>query len=164
LFENQTKEEFPMAAKKDDSSPKTEQGRREFLRASSIIAGGLVLSQTVSSAQEQETTCVPLTTKLPDFPFLTDEEVAMLTPRAQQLTKADLITLSRAQTNREELTEEMALSLTAQDLNSIEQAFANYGVGRFEERLVGDSVSCCCTCTPCCSCCASSVVKPVRVL
>lgn len=153
-----------MTAKKDDSSPTTEQGRREFLRTSSIIAGGVLLSQTMSSAQPaQGTTGIPLTTTLPNFPFLTDEEIAMLTPQAQQVTKADLITLSRAQSNREELTDELA-SLTLQDINSIEQAFANYGVGRFEERLVGDSIACCCTCTPCCSCCASSVVEPVRVL
>jgi hypothetical protein len=172
LFENQTKEEFPMAAKKDDSSPKTEQGRREFLRASSIIAGGVILSQTMSSAQGDQgtkkdngTKGIPLTTKLPDFPLLTEAEIARLTPEAQELTKGDLISLSRASTNREELTEERLLSLTVRDLDSIEEAFADYGVDRFEAVQDDDNgIACCCTCTPCCSCCASSVVKPIRVL
>lgn len=163
-----------MTAKPEDSSRQTGQGRREFLRTSSIIAGGMLLSQTVSSAQAQiPTTGIPLTTQAKDFPLLTAAEIAMMTPRAQVLTKADLITLSRVQSNREELTEEMALGITAQDLNSLEQAFANYGVGRFAALADCDpntdpncqpSVACCCTCTPCCSCCASSVVKPVRVL
>jgi hypothetical protein len=168
-----------MTAKKDDLSPKTEQGRREFLRASSIIAGGVILSRTTASAQPaQETTGIPLTTKLPDFPFLTAEEIAQLTPRARELTKRDLITLGRARANQEELAaEEMALDLTVQDINSIQQAFANYGVGRFEglggtqQSSVGcdptctcgptccTSCGCCCCCIPCC--CASSVVKPV---
>jgi len=155
-----------MTAKPDDSSPHTDEGRREFLRTSSIIAGGMLLSQAVSSAQAQQipTTGIPLDTQAKDFPFLTAAEIAMMTPRAAVLTKADLITLSRVQSNREELTDEMALGINAQDLNSLEQAFANYGVGRFEAVAATDGVSCCCTCTPCCSCCASSVVKPVRVL
>ena len=157
-----------MTAKPDDSSPHTDEGRREFLRTSSIIAGGMLLSQAVSSAQAQQipTTGIPLDTQAKDFPFLTAAEIAMMTPRAAVLTKADLITLSRVQSNREELTDEMALGINAQDLNSLEQAFANYGVGRFAAQCIPASqcVSCCCTCTPCCSCCASSVVKPVRVL
>jgi hypothetical protein len=157
-----------MTAKPDDTSRQTDQGRREFLRTGSIIAGGMLLSQTVSSAQAQQipTTGIPLDTQAKDFPLLTAAEIAMMTPRAQGLTKADLITLSRVQSNREELTDEMALGITAGDLNSLEQAFANYGVGRFQglAATADDGVSCCCTCTPCCSCCASSVVKPVRVL
>jgi hypothetical protein len=152
-----------MTAKPDDTSPQTETGRREFLRASSIIAGGMILSRTTASAQPaQETTGIPLTTKLPDFPFLTEEEIALLTPRAREVTKRDLITLARGLANQEELAEEeLALSLTMQDINSIQEAFANYGVGRFEGR--GDlGVACCCCscCFPCC-CTASSVVKPV---
>jgi hypothetical protein len=152
-----------MTAKPDDSSRQTGQGRREFLRTGSIIAGGMLLSQTVSSAQAQATPGIPLTTLAKDFPFLTPAEINMMTPAAQVLTKADLITLSRVQSNREELDAELALHITANDLNSLEQAFANYGVGRFVA-AADDSISCCCTCTPCCSCCASSVVKPVRVL
>jgi len=157
-----------MTAKPDDSSPHTDQGRREFLRTGSLIAGGMLLSQTVSSAQAQATAQVgiPLDTLAKDFPLLTPEEISMMTPRAQMLTKADMITLSRVQSNREELTEEMELNITAGDLNSLEQAFANYGVGRFLA-LQTDSVApacCCCSCTPCCSCTACSVVKPVRVL
>jgi hypothetical protein len=159
-----------MTAKKDDSSPKTEQGRREFLRASSIIAGGVILSQTMSSARGDQgtkkdngTKGIPLTTKLTEFPLLTEAEIARLTPEAQELTKRDLINLSRAGTNREELTEERLLSLTVRDLDSIEEAFADYGVDRFEA-VQDNDIACCCTCTPCCSCCASSVVKPVRVL
>jgi hypothetical protein len=156
-----------MTAKPEDSSPHTDQGRREFLRTGSLIAGGMLLSQTVSSVRAQANTQlgIPLDTLAKDFPLLTPAEIAMMTPRAQQLTKADLITLSRVQSNREELTEEMALGITAQDLNSLEQAFANYGVGRFQALATDDaSACCCCTCTPCCSCTAASVVKPVRVL
>jgi hypothetical protein len=155
-----------MTAKPDDSSPNIEQGRREFLRTGSLIAGGMLLSQTVSSARAQVNTQVgiPLDTLAKDFPLLTPAEINMMTPRAQMLTKGDMITLSRAQSNREELDDEMALGITAADLNSLEQAFANYGVGRFLALGDGAAACCCCTCTPCCSCTAAAVVKPVRVL
>ena len=102
-----------MTSKPDDLSPQTEQGRREFLRTGSLIAGGMLLSQTVSSAQAQTNVQVgiPLDTLAKDFPLLTASEISMMTPRAQMLTKADMITLSRVQSNREELTEEMELNI-----------------------------------------------------
>ena len=121
-----------MTAKPDDSSPHTGQGRREFLRTGSIIAGGMLLSRTGRAHRRKQPTGIPLSTLAKDFPFLTparDKHDDAGSPSAHQRGLDHLV---MRPSNREELDAELALDFTANDLNSLEQAFANYGVGRFE--------------------------------
>jgi hypothetical protein len=99
---------------------------------------------------------LPLDTKITDFPGLTPVAKAKLTPRANDLTKADLIYLARGEANKAH-----HLDLTLKDLKSVDAALAGYDPGQVAAQGEGGA-ACCCCCTPACCCCASAVVEPVK--
>ena len=77
-------------------------------------------------------------------------QVVKLSPRAQQLTKRDLVALGNLAGR---------LKLTIQDLSSIVDAFGQSDAPADPE-VQGDA----CCCAPCCCCCAVSVSSDVSLV
>ncbi|MBY0574331.1 MAG: hypothetical protein K2P84_11680 [Undibacterium sp.] len=85
--------------------------------------------------------------------YLTPEALAVLTPAAKLLSKADLVSLSAGKPTA------AAGRLTVTDIGSIRNAFGTgYMPGKVGGGIASLDVSCCC-CTPCC--CAAAVNAPV---
>ncbi len=135
---------------------------RYALGADAEIPGGET-AQTVTHSGG-----LPLDT--PIFKMLSPDQVALLSPAAKQLTKADLLSLQgpgSAQALKD-------LQLTFDDLKSVEEAFhQRFDVSGLEEVMAAENaiaggemvaasfdVSCCC-CTPCCCCTAAAVSAPL---
>ncbi|SRR6266496_1290809 len=101
-----------------------------------------------------------LTTPLSQF-GLAAAELKQITPAAQKLTKADLISMMEGRPSA------AALQLSVKDLNSITQVY----VARTKSGAVkgggGTTTSggggCCCCCIACCCCCCAVAVDPEHV-
>lgn len=110
---------------------------------------------------------MPLDT--PIFKMLTPDQAALLSPNAKKLTKADLLALQGPDGGKALV----ALSLTFDDLKTVEEAFhQRFGASGLEEvqnattagsNSLESSISCCC-CTPCCCCTAVSVTSPLTTV
>ena len=94
---------------------------------------------------------------------LSKDAVAVLTPAAAKLTKAELVLLEGS--NQPAVAAKLGLSV--QDIASVRQAFAmpthfggvGGGIATPGSLAVSLSVSCCC-CSPCC--CAAAALEPVN--
>jgi hypothetical protein len=90
---------------------------------------------------------------------LTPHGIALLTPKAATLTKADLIAL-----HHNEAVETQRLNLSVADVNSIKQAFSGQGNLSVHALAVangGTNITVASCCTPCC--CAAAVSVEVAV-
>ena len=141
--------------------PQPVEVRRDALRAAlinnpAVLIGALreLLERAVRPAGG-EVSVASNTTAIRDL--LAPGEYARLSPRAQQLTRGDLLALGGWSTGRK--TPEQ-LGLTVQDVKDLRDVFAQQIGAEFLPQ--GVSISGCC-CSPCC-CCAAAVVHPVPSL
>jgi hypothetical protein len=88
------------------------------------------------------------------------DQIAKLTPRAAELTKADLIALEKWSQAEGTAPTEGISALTVQDISSLAEAYPRPEV----EAAAEGNVTVCCCCTPCCSCCAVAQISPVQSL
>jgi hypothetical protein len=101
---------------------------------------------------------LPLSTRAGNFTNVPLDLRQQLTPRAQKVTKGDLLLLTSGQLTP------ATQKLTVEDLSSLSKVFGEH------HRLVstmaattnsGSGCCCCCTVACCCSCCAVSVTTPI---
>jgi hypothetical protein len=129
--------------------------RRAFLR-NSAVAATVVATASAAEAQQNAPGRLPSNTPITKL-GVNPAEIAMLTPAAQKLTKADLMELREYQSKGD--LKNAPLHLSIQDLNSITNAFHAMDVRQHSSQpgmLEGTTYSCCCCCSPCCSCCAAA--------
>lgn len=103
---------------------------------------------------------LPLSTRAGSFTNVPLDLRQQLTPRAQKVTKGDLLLLSSGQLTP------ATQKLTVEDLSSLNKVFgeAHRRMATQEIAMAADSgpSCCCCCCIACsCSCCAVSVITPI---
>jgi hypothetical protein len=148
-------------------------GRRHFFRkaAAAAILGSAAMSGSragAAPAKEEDEKRLPLTTPIHAAEMgLDEDEVKVLTPAANKLTKGDLLhlrdffhkNLTEKNTVDEVLAEKGNVhKLTFTDVHSINEAFVRRSARHNAAR---GNVKICCCCCPCCSCTASVVLKPL---
>ncbi len=103
---------------------------------------------------------LPSNASLAELGF-SQSQIAQLTPRAAELTKADLIALDDWSQAEGAAPTEGISALTVQDISSLAQAYPKPDVQAAAERK---HITVCCCCTPCCTCCAVAEISPVQSL
>lgn len=138
--------------------------RREALKKMGLAAGvavaGALVPNNASAAAGSCRSPFGTTTKISGLGLLT-EHVALLTPAAKNLTKADLLSLAAVEAGAGAATGP-AKGLTPADIKSIKSAwyaFNNAPVSAAGGQMAADiEIKCCCC--PCC--CAAATTAPQR--
>jgi hypothetical protein len=144
--------------------PKTGQpddgNRRGFLRSAAVATAAVAAAGTASGQEPDEESQgvrrgrLPLNTPITQFGF-NAAELAMLSPAAKKLTKADMLQLQEWAAKGD--VQDAPVHLTISDMNSLRAAYNAMETRQHAGGMLQSSgcVSCCC-CTPCCSCCAAA--------
>jgi hypothetical protein len=144
-----------------DEKPMTpeNENRRDFLKGAAVATGAVAAGALAASRPAlgaEAGSLAPLAASITSL-GLSSKEVAMLTSGAKKLSKRDLVELRQWWVSREG---RPPLSLSIEDVDSIEKAFDSY-VARISsgKGSAEGAASCCCCCSPCC-CCAAAVDPP----